>query len=356
MKSRQVLFCMAMGYAGMLSAQDAYVTVDNGYSEIGNSAKIGITYSTGGAQCEVSRLLYLEEKPFSLVIGNTINDTPSHTVEPIKLSQLNYLSWTTTEQQASYDCCSKYVDSAIITANTITELGDKCFCQFYALESVTLPETLETIGNEVFSFCKGLKSIELPNTVTTIGYKAFYSCSKLTTVELPNSLQKIGEYAFQNCTELKSVYIGQDITEIGNFAFFGCGKISEFYINATTPPTISNKKSEPTYTSFPRNTKITIFVPQESLKKYEEWKDLPNMELISIVGYDYSSIKTIRDDNFKISSHGQVLTINSKSPVSIHDISGRMIKQFSKAGNHSLDLPKGIYIIKDKTSTVKIIH
>ena len=356
MKARTTVTFATIMFTELLWAQDAFVTVGNGHEDVGNSAKIGITYSNGNSQCEVSRLLYLDEKPFRLVIGNTLNDTPSHTVEPVKVSQLNYLTWSTTDEQTSYNCCSKYVDSAIISANSITELGDKCFCQFYALESVVLPESLETIGNEAFSYCKSLKGIDIPNTVTTIGDKAFYSCSKLTTIELPNFLQSIGEYAFQNCSELKSVYIGRNIKEISNFAFFGCGKISEFYLNATTPPTIANKKTEQTYTSFPRNTNMTIFVPQESLSKYQAWKELPNMELISIVGYDYASVAKIKNDKLKIANNGQILTIDSKSPVSIYDISGRMIKQFPEAGSHSIELPKGIYIIRDNTTTVKIVN
>jgi hypothetical protein len=106
--------------------------------------------------------------------------------------------------------------------NTITNIGNKAFCNCDSLESVQMSNAITNIGSYAFGRCLKLTSLSLPSGVTSIGEYAFNSCTSLTNIEIPSGVTSIGEYAFNSCTSLTNIKIPSGITEIGDRTFWGC--------------------------------------------------------------------------------------------------------------------------------------
>ncbi len=103
-----------------------------------------------------------------------------------------------------------------------TEIKDRAFYNWTALESVVIPSTVTSIGEAAFYGCTSLKELTLPDGLRTIGAEAFCGCSGMKKINLPESVESIGGSAFASCYGLERV----DITDLGvflNYAFADCG-------------------------------------------------------------------------------------------------------------------------------------
>jgi hypothetical protein len=121
----------------------------------------------------------------------------------------------------------------------VTSIGDSAFCQKMVFPSgiisirnyemwntgltdIKMPNTITNIGNKAFCNCDSLESVQTSNAITNIGSYAFERCLKLTSLSLPSGVSSIGEYAFNSCTSLTNIKIPSGITEIGDRTFWGC--------------------------------------------------------------------------------------------------------------------------------------
>ena len=120
----------------------------------------------------------------------------------------------------------------------VTSIGDSAFCQKMVFPSgiisirnyemwntgltdIKMPNTITNIGNKAFCNCDSLESVQMSNAITNIGSYAFGRCLKLTSLSLPSGVTSIGEYAFNSCTSLTNIKIPSGITEIGDRTFWG---------------------------------------------------------------------------------------------------------------------------------------
>ena len=175
--------------------------------------------------------------------------------------------------------------TSLTIPNSVKSIGDSVFRGCSGLTSLTIPESVTSIGDFAFSGCSGLTSVTIPNSVTSIGDHAFSGCSGLTSVTIPNSVTSIGWSAFDGCSGLTSVTIPESVTEIGLDAFAECGSLAEIFCYAVTPPSSSNKAFE----GDNLNT-VTLYVPFESLKKYQTtspWNEFGTIRVIGMFKVSY---------------------------------------------------------------------
>ena len=113
-----------------------------------------------------------------------------------------------------------------VTAPNVTELGEACFADCFALISFSA-QSLESIGAYSFSPYSEeaqsglpLKMFEAPN-LKTIGDYAFYACAMLETIDL-SGVTEIGSTAFALCSALNGVTLSDELTELPELVFYGC--------------------------------------------------------------------------------------------------------------------------------------
>ena len=206
---------------------------------------------------------------------------PSGTIEITENGGYNVAEY----KEANVNVVSKLpqvVDKSVttITADDLagaTEIGKYAFSYCSNLTSVTIPEGVTSIGSYAFYYCGDLTSITLPSTLTSIGPSAFYYCGDLTSITLPSTLTSIGPSAFYRCGGLTSITIPEGVTSIGNSAFQYCTSLTSMRVEATTPPTLSNKNAISSATT-------QIQVPMASVEAYKTATNWSNFADI-IVGY-----------------------------------------------------------------------
>ena len=95
---------------------------------------------------------------------------------------------------------------SLVIEEGITEVGDKCFCGFSALEHVTLPPTVSYIGTYSFRNCTKLAEIAFPEGFMHVGSKAFRNNQALTKISFPSTLLTIDIKSFQDCPSISQVF------------------------------------------------------------------------------------------------------------------------------------------------------
>ena len=164
----------------------------------------------------------------------------------------------------------------VIVSDGITELPNRTFYRYFALETVELPNTLTVLGSNgedyysngsVFQGCSSLKNIVIPETVTTMGPGIFYGCTALESINIPAGITRIEKDAFRE-TGLVSVEFPESVTYFGNTAFRDCEAIKVITINASSFTVESNTFIN---ASAPYPT-LTINVANAEMKAYLESK------------------------------------------------------------------------------------
>lgn len=128
------------------------------------------------------------------------------------------------------------------------------------LFSISLPRGIQFIGNESFQSCSNLEKIQLPSTLRSIGESAFVNCSRLKELVIPEGVETIGEYGYGYGYRVRDNicrYIGD---EYGHYTLYN---IHEYAVimEGVEPPSVSSN-------TFPE--RITMYVPEESLEKYND--------------------------------------------------------------------------------------
>ncbi|MBQ9983817.1 MAG: leucine-rich repeat domain-containing protein [Lachnospiraceae bacterium] len=151
---------------------------------------------------------------------------------------------------------------------SVTAIGANAFKGNTKLTSVKMGSKVKTIGANAFSGCSKLKSVTIGKNVTTIGDKAFYKCKKLTKITMGTKVTEIKASAFEGCTALKSVTVkSKKLKTIGKKAFKGCKNLKTISLKTTK----LTKKSVGSNALKGTNKKLTIKVPEKSVKKYKTY-------------------------------------------------------------------------------------
>lgn len=118
---------------------------------------------------------------------------------------------------------------------TLTSIGDYCFKNCFSLKSLLLPYGVKSIPKGAFAG-SGLETFDIPSSVGSVGEGAFSGCSALKSVNIPNSVTVIGQGAFGGCTSLAAVILPSSVSTIGSYAFSSCASLKYVHI----PSTVSN--------------------------------------------------------------------------------------------------------------------
>ena len=116
---------------------------------------------------------------------------------------------------------------------SVTEIPDRAFRNWTALESVMLPESLSRIGAHAFYNCSRLQALEIPETVRKIGRYAFYNCSSVPEFTLPARLDTLESWVFFGCESLREMTLPEGIVRIGDCAFRKCSGLETITLPAS---------------------------------------------------------------------------------------------------------------------------
>ena len=164
----------------------------------------------------------------------------------------------------------------VVVGEGITELTDRTFYRYFALETVELPSTLTVLGangddyysnGNVFQGCAALKNIVIPESVTNMGPGVFYGCSSLESINIPAGVTRIEKDALRE-TGLKKVEFHENVTYFGDMAFRDCKQLTEVVINA---PEFTMEGNTFGIMAAPF-TPMTIYVANAEMKAYVESK------------------------------------------------------------------------------------
>ena len=289
------------------------------------------------------------------------------------------------------------------TTYSVTSIGGAAFYGCSVLTSVSIPNSITSIGNSAFNDCSGLTSITLPNSITEFGVYAFKNCSNLTAVHytgnisdwcgirfgngysnpvcyarklyinntlltdlvIPDGITEINNFSFINNKFLRSVslpntvkYIGwsgfaldsalttftlpESIDSLGPWALWGCAGLRSIRACNPVPPAVG---SDSTFARIDKT--IPVYVPRGSKARYVSapgWSQFTNF---------VESDMNVRDNPLKpfgditIASRDGAIYIDGEAtePVSVYDISGRMIYQ-GRVKSPVRVPTSGIYLVK----------
>ena len=194
--------------------------------------------------------------------------------------------------------------------------------------------SVTSIVEQAFDGCSALTEVTIPASVTSVGSDVFNGCSSLTQATIGDGLTEISMFMFTNCSALEKLVIGKGVTIIESFAFANCSNLKEITVLASNPPSVASDRS---FDNVSRD--IPVYVPSEALAAYKAanvWKGFTNLQAIAGTAIDTPSMPE------SISIQGGMLHNPQQLPVSIYDLTGRLVY----SGNATtVELPAGIYVV-----------
>ncbi len=119
--------------------------------------------------------------------------------------------------------------------NSVTSLGDFCFCSCTSLAGIDIPNSVTELGEGCFSFCKSLTSVNIPGSVTSVGEGCFTHCSALTSATIQDGVTSLGDFCFWTCPSLANVTIPGSVTSLGGGCFSSCRSLANVTIQDGVP-------------------------------------------------------------------------------------------------------------------------
>jgi hypothetical protein len=253
------------------------------------------------------------------------------------------------------DTSGKLAILNLADANIVSGGDNYCYySSYYSTEN-------NSISSYMFYHCTKLTSVILPNSVTSMRDAIFYLCLHLTSITIPNGVTSIGDEAFRGCTSLTSITIPNSVTSIGRYAFYGCSLLAAIHSRMVTPPSITSDVFDGYYevTGVDKTTCI-LYVPIGTTQVYRQvpvWKDFVNIieeenVLTGIVPETGGILPAL-----SIHSVSDGITIETKEaiPVAVYNIFGQKIYESLINGSREINLNKGIYVVKTKKESQKVI-
>ena len=298
--------------------------------------------------------------------------------------------------------------TAVTIPAGVTEIGNGAFANCVKLTSITIPAAGKTIGTDAFISCQALTEIKveaantaytsvdgvlfdkakttlikypegrsattyiIPAGVTKIEVNAFGGTQKLTSVTIPASVKKIGERAFFRsgltsavvpegvdtissglfswCEKLASVTLPASVKDIRFTAFYGCKSLKSLTVGAKTPPVINENES--VFREVPV-ANVTLTVPKGAKAAYAAapvWKEFKQIAESTV------SNALLPEARIYTADGRLYLTLSRAETVHIYNVSGALVRTFNApAGETSVTLPQGVYVVKAGARTEKVI-
>lgn len=237
----------------------------------------------------------------------------------------------------------------IVIPEGIREIKTLCFAECPKIEEVSFPSSLREIYPGGFDKCHSLRNVEFKEGLGYISYFGFRE-TRIETLVLPRSLNVIHDEAFGNVTTLKVIY---SLNPEGIYAL-------SFLLNggagATTRETLYSFTGTP--------TDIPVYIPVGSLHDHLRmgWNRFTNItettDLPELPGG--SSVESIDQDTaeVEISLRDGRLVVKSDSsgiPLEVYSIDGTTVATRKiSAGETSLALPSGIYLVRAGRQSAKV--
>lgn len=175
----------------------------------------------------------------------------------------------------------------------------------------------------------------------------------MTRLRLPESIDTVKNCTFFNYRHLQSVTLPANVKAIGYDSFYDCDSLHTVYIESPTPPMLPEAThAEYTFSEKTLQSGI-LYVPKgyaESYKNNAGWQ-----QFLHIEEYKPSDVDEIATPSAEVRVKVSDNTVsfeggNDLDGVTVFDISGRTV--YSGMAE-SLTLPRGIYLLRTKTQTIK---
>ncbi len=264
--------------------------------------------------------------------------------------------------------------STIVLPEHMKSIGALAFTENSNLASVTMPQTLLTMGEGAFAWCEGLSSIVIPDSLRIIPKEAFNSCPRLASVtwgnaveeigyaafwamaavhlDLPPTLKKLDDFAFAACANnLRTLTIHSQLDTMGE-AVFRHANLDCIRFVVGNPPVVTGEG--PLYDI---GRLDSILIPCGSLNAWladSYWGQFADK-----YREDCSDIDDVYHDNIKISSQGNLISIQGIQGESVYvfDVVGRQLYHTANASDiETVNVPsEGVYIVKVGSNRAKKI-
>ena len=169
-------------------------------------------------------------------------------------------------------------------------------------------------------------------------------------------LSEIGNYTFNYCANLKSIKLPSTLESVGTDFLGSSDYLSEVVCLAVEPPVYTPINVYYPMVSTNLASKVTLYVPAESVQKYKEdknwgvfYKIEPYTGTNGITGAEMASAK-IKVSNGSVSISGFI----DGTRVFAYSIDGKLLTMSTVSnGAASLDTGSGVVILKIGKETIK---
>lgn len=265
-----------------------------------------------------------------------------------------------------------------------------------SLTSLTIPNSVTIIGNYAFNGCSGLTELVIEDGTKTLslgynyyknkyndddfgkglfydcpleklylgrnlrysagsysGYSPFHNKEMLKIVTIGNSVTSIGNNAFYDCYGLTSLTIPNSVTSIGGSAFAICFRLKEI----TAMGTIPADASETAFDGVDKNTCV-LYVPIGCKDVYANapvWEEFYDIVEKAGIGNVDNIIADAESSNIEVIDGKLCINAQEDTLVMVYSMSGAVAFNDYVDGEISIELPRGIYIVRVGSKTRKIV-
>jgi hypothetical protein len=338
------------------------ITIPNSVTSIGNSTfrncsgLPSITIPNGVTSIGNSAFAYCSGLP-SITIPNSVTSIENYAFAGCSgLPPITIPNGVTSIGEGTFQSCSGL--TSITLPNNVTSIGNYAFGGCSGLISITIPNSVTSIRDNVFAGCTGLVSISMSNSLISLGNYAFLNCNSITSVTLPNSVTWMGVGVFSDCSNLTSVTLSSSLTSIRDNVFYNCPQLAKIHTGMVKPPLITSSVFAGHSGAVDKTTCI-LYVPQDSRDAYMQmpvWQDFVNIfEENASTGIVPETGGILPPFSIHFVSNGIVIETKEAIPVAVYNIFGQKIHESLINGNREINLNKGVYIVKAKKESQKVI-
>ena len=256
-------------------------------------------------------------------------------------------------------------------------------------------EDITDVPSTAFAGCTGITSVYLNENITNIGENAFAGCTGITSIYLNENINNIGEYAFRNCVSLDTIYaLWNDPLKINGKVFDGVDyKSCTVFVPENTVGKYMTADVWRNFNNYveidPSKLKIDISYDKNIIRQSErndilniyhdedlvtnfEFSDTPvisfrkddNAPLLIVatstesIEYPYINVHklTFGQENVKPDDVRYVQINDNGEESMVFNMNGILVKHYKAGETIDLkDLHSGMYIVKTKSKTYKII-
>lgn len=214
----------------------------------------------------------------------------------------------------------------------VTALGSYFARRCPELTEIVLPATLRTVGRQAFAENPKLKTLALPDSTDDIYQETLMGCTALDTITLPTGIHKVPVSMFKGCTALRAITFRSHIDTISATAFAGCTALMNVYAHRTVPPVLDPSAfDDATYAGATLHARTP-----DAYRAADGWSKFSNVT---------TGVEVLNEtDEPKIIVAPGTITVPEGA--SVYNMQGMLVKPES--------LPRGIYIVRSRTHTVKV--